>query len=149
MDASINILFSRNYDPNFPMLLRLHNNSHTQFNLIGYSYGSLIAAQLAIKYATKGSKIDYLVLIGSPISREFLTRLHNVANIQKIIVMDLDRQGDPIYAGISKLELAANLLNIYDQMQNATGHFYYAKEGSIGNKRRKLLADHLHQAGLR
>lgn len=131
------------------MLLRLHNNSYKQFNLIGYSYGSLITAQLAIKYATKGSKVDYLVLIGSPISRESLTRLYNTANIRNIIVIDLDHQGDPIYAGMSKLELAANLLNLYDQMQNSTGHFYYDKEGNLGNKRRKLLADHLYETGLR
>ncbi|WP_417582787.1 hypothetical protein [Nitrincola sp.] len=51
MDASIGVLFGRNYDPRFPMLLRVYPNSHKQFNLIGYSYGSLIAAQLAVKYA--------------------------------------------------------------------------------------------------
>jgi aryl carrier-like protein len=68
MDATIGVFFGRDYDPRFPMLLRSNPSSHKQFNLIGYSYGSLIAAQLAAKYAQRGSFVDYLVLIGSPIS---------------------------------------------------------------------------------
>ncbi|WP_347332112.1 hypothetical protein [Marinimicrobium locisalis] len=35
MDAAIGVLFGRNYDPRFPMLLRVHPNSKKQFNLIG------------------------------------------------------------------------------------------------------------------
>jgi len=33
-------------------------------------------------------------------------------------------------------------------MQDSTGHFYYAKKGTLGDQRRKLLADYLYQAGL-
>ena len=83
IDALVNVFFGRDYDPLFPMLLRIHPNSHKQFNLIGYSYGSLIAAQLAAKYARHGSLVDHLVLIGSPISESFLTMLRNMKEIKK------------------------------------------------------------------
>ena len=59
----------------------------------------LIAAQLAVKYANKGSIIDHLVLIGSPISKSFLNHVQNTRNIKKVIIINLDKQGDPIYAG--------------------------------------------------
>src|SRR5690606_14772314 len=39
-----------------------------QFNLAGYSYGSVLQAQIALKLAKSGQVIDNLILIGSPIS---------------------------------------------------------------------------------
>lgn len=88
LDAGIGSVLGRDYDPRFPMLLRHSLSNALQFNLIGYSYGSIVAAQLAAKYAIKGTVIDNLVLIGSPISLEFLQRLKNIAQIKKLIVID-------------------------------------------------------------
>ncbi|MCF6254871.1 MAG: alpha/beta fold hydrolase [Gammaproteobacteria bacterium] len=149
IDALVGVFFGRDYDPFFPMLLRIHPSSHKQFNLIGYSYGSLIAAQLAAKYARHGSLVDHLVLIGSPISKGFLTTLRNMKGIKNIIIINLDKHGDPIYAGMEMSELVSNSLKLFQQMQESKGHFYYAGEGAAGNKRRKELAKKLHALGLR
>jgi len=85
-DTSIGVMLGRDYDPRFPMLLRVNKNGGSQFNLIGYSYGSIVAAQVAMKYANGGTKVDHVVLIGSPISRPFLARLKSNKNISRIIV---------------------------------------------------------------
>lgn len=149
MDASIGVLFGRDYDPRFPMLLRAYQNSHKQFNLIGYSYGSLIAAQLAVKYARNGSRVDHLVLIGSPISDAFLSVVKGVNAIKKVVVIDLDEQGDPIYAGMTTPRLMLSAYALREQMKTSSGHFYYAGEGSVGGERRKALAEGLYKLGLR
>ncbi len=149
IDASIGVIFGREYDPRFPMLLRVHPNSHKQFNLIGYSYGSLIAAQLAVKYARKGSIVNHLVLIGSPISTHFLNIVRTMNTIKKVTIINLDKQGDPIYAGMETSELISNSIKLIDQMEKSEGHFYYAKKDSTGDQRRKDLAEYLYKIGLR
>jgi pimeloyl-ACP methyl ester carboxylesterase len=60
-----------------------------QFNLVGYSYGSLIAAQTAHVYASNGHIIDHLVLIASPIDNDFLHELKCNKNIRRVIIIDL------------------------------------------------------------
>lgn len=149
MDASVGVLFGRNYDPRFPMLLRVYPNSHEQFNLVGYSYGSLIAAQLAIKYARSGSFVDHLVLIGSPISDRFLSLLRGKRTIKNVVVIDLDEHGDPIYAGMTTPRLILSAYTLREQMKTSSGHFYYAEKGSAGDERRKALAEELYKLGLR
>jgi len=149
IDATVGVFFGREYDPRFPMLLRAYPNSHKQFNLIGYSYGSLIAAQLAVKYARHGSIVNYLVLIGSPISQYFLNLVKNMKTIKKVIVINLDKYGDPIYAGMDTSELITGSVTLINQMVEREGHFYYAKKGTKGNERRKALAENLYKSGLR
>lgn len=39
-----------------------------QLNFVGYSYGSVLQAQVALRLAESGQVIDNLVLVGSPIS---------------------------------------------------------------------------------
>jgi len=148
-DATIGVFLGRDYDPRFPMLLRVFTTSHKQFNLIGYSYGSLIAAQLAVKYARYGSVVNHLVLIGSPISEKFLEIVKGMRTIRKVIVINLDKQGDPIFAGMDTLDLITNSLELRQQMIENKGHFYYAKDDSTGDKRRKELAEELYKQGLR
>jgi hypothetical protein len=149
LDASVGSVLGREYDPRFPMLLRVSNSSFQQFNLVGYSYGSIMAAQLALKYALKGTIINNLVLIGSPISKSFLLKLKNSPSIKNLIVIDLDKQGDPIYAGMKVTELVLNLPILASQMPDSKGHFYYADPSIEGNKRRKELSETLYKAGLR
>ncbi len=149
LDVAGGVIVGRDYDPGFPMLFRLHNNAHKQFNLIGYSYGSIISAQLAVKYAKKGSRVDNLVLIGSPISEQFLKMLRNMKTIKKVIVINLDEHGDPIFAGMGVFDLMTATPKIGNQMFESTGHFYYAEKGKEGDKRRKELADKLYTLGLR
>jgi hypothetical protein len=149
MDAAIGSIIGREYDRQFPMLIRTSNVSSQQFNLIGYSYGSIVAAQLAAKYASKGTPIDNLVLIGSPLSKNFVLFLKNLMYLKKLVIINLDKQGDPIYAGMSVIELFSKLPLLASQMPESKGHFYYANPTEVGNKRRKNLAEELFKIGLR
>lgn len=149
MDAAIGSVLGRDYDPRFPMLLRISDNQSDQFNLIGYSYGSVVAAQLGAKYALQGTVIDHLVLIGSPISQSFLEKLRSISSIRKVVIIDLDEHGDPIYAGMSVIELFTQLPLLASQMPDSEGHFYYADPSKIGDERRRSLAEALYQIGVR
>lgn len=148
-DASIGVLGGRDFDPRFPMLLRIPKNGGSQFNLIGYSYGSIIAAQVAMKYANGGTQVDHLVLIGSPISANFLTLLRYHKKIGRVIVINLTDQGDPIIAGMSELGVYASTPVLLFQMLDSEGHFYLAKDNEEGDRRRKKLAEFLYGLGLR
>lgn len=99
-----------------------------QFNLIGYSYGSLLAAQTAWSYARNGCRVDHLVLIGSPIDGDFLRDLKGHRLIGKTTVINLTQYGDPIFAGMTQTELleAAPLLGKQFVEGKGDGHFYYA-----------------------
>lgn len=149
LDASIGSVLGREYDPRFPMLIRKTSSRSSQFNLIGYSYGSIVASQLAAKYASRGTRVDYLVLIGSPISSNFLSVLRNSINIKNTIIINLDEHGDPIFAGIDTIKLFSSLPTLINQMPKSSGHFYYADPSAQGEERRRALAENLYKIGLR
>jgi pimeloyl-ACP methyl ester carboxylesterase len=122
-----------------------------QFNLIGYSYGSLLAAQTANYYANQGHIVDHLVLIGSPIDASFLSKLRANKGIRKVIVIDLKEHGDPIYAGISQWELATAAPTLAAQMKanRGNGHFYYAHVTGELPARLDMLAKQVVREGVR
>lgn len=126
-----------------------------QFNLIGYSWGSLAAAQTALFYAEKRQVIDHLVLIASPISQEFLSELRGLNTIKRVLVIDLTKQNDSIYAGMSETELIASLPSLLTQMlesqftDSGRGHFFYGIAGQQGETRRRQLAERLKIEGLK
>lgn len=121
-----------------------------QFNLIGYSYGSMLAAQTAKSYANLGHTIDHLVLIGSPIDSDFLAILKKHKNIKKVSVINLTQYGDPIYAGMSFSELTVNSPKVGLQMINGEGegHFYYAHVVADSPRRWAELAKRIKNEGL-
>lgn len=121
------------------------------FNLIGYSYGSLIAAQTAAYHARHGFKVDNVVLIGSPIGPGLLGWLRAHPRIGQVLVIDLAEHGDPIRAGMPQGELtqAAPLLVRQMLAGRGEGHFHYAIEGPAGRERWAALAARLRAAGLR
>jgi pimeloyl-ACP methyl ester carboxylesterase len=124
--------------------------SGKQFNLIGYSYGSVVAAQIAIKYVRHfGGSVDHLVLLGSPISQEFLDELKAEPGIRKLVILDLTAKGDPIYAGMSTLDLFAAGPALMNQKSESSGHFWYAGEDGEGKRRRRALAESLYELGMR
>lgn len=149
LDALIGVRFAREFAPNFPLLLRANSRPGEQFNLVGYSYGSLLAAQVAAKYGLKGTTVHHLVLIGAPISRNFLNLLRHAPAIKKIIVVDLNEHGDPIYAGMPYHEVAASAPLLGYQMTQQEGHFYYSVDGETGKQRHRELARYLYELGLR
>lgn len=121
-----------------------------QFNMIGYSYGSLLAAQTANFYARQGHVVDHLVLIGSPIDADFLAKLKAARNIRKTVVVDLRAQGDPIYAGITQVELvkAVPLLQQQQNRNKGEGHFFYAHIVRDSMSRWGALAQRMVKEGL-
>jgi pimeloyl-ACP methyl ester carboxylesterase len=133
----------------------MEDNPSPQFNMIGYSYGSLLAAQTANFYAYNGHIVDHLVLIGSPIDMDFLDHLRGQKNIKQVVVRDLKEYGDPIFAGISQLRLFGCGWKVGRQMQKTkdtgegVGHFYYASGSAEGGSRRRDLASFIYRHGLR
>jgi pimeloyl-ACP methyl ester carboxylesterase len=121
-----------------------------QFNLIGYSYGTIIAAVKALSYANvyQGT-IDHVVLVGAPIEASLLNELRSNRRIKKVIVVDLTAQGDPIYAGMTDWEIVTNAPELFGQMMSNSGHFWYAPATADGAKRRRELAKYLFDQGLR
>jgi pimeloyl-ACP methyl ester carboxylesterase len=122
-----------------------------QFNMIGYSYGSLLAAQTANFYAGRGHVVDHLVLIASPIDLAFLHKLRSHRNIKNVTVIDLRAMGDKIYAGISQADLLQAIPVLGQQFSSgrAEGHFYYAQIITDSPRRWNVLAQSLYEAGLR
>lgn len=122
-----------------------------QFNLIGYSYGSLVAARLA---TSLGSKIDHLVLIASPITQQELGELFNNPWIGQVHLIDLGNLGDHIHDGMANADLAAlgsplNSIRFVLSLIRQDGHFWYTAAGSEGQERRRALARQLYELGLR
>jgi len=121
-----------------------------QFNFIGYSWGGVIASRSALYYANKNIRIHHLVLIGAPIEKNLLQALQNHKNIGKVIIINLSKQGDPIYAGMKDSEIISAIPKLTQQMaKEGEGHFYYASEKAIGDSRRIELANRLYKEGLR
>lgn len=156
IDAAIGYLALNEKMNGFPHSLGLPDSGSEQFNMIGYSFGSLLAAQFAAKYADAGFKVDNLVLVGSPISKKFLTELQGHKNIRNVIIKDLTSHGDPIRAGMSvsnpiQAYKLITTLGSQDEQKNGSGHFYYrcTNCGSTGQQRRKQLAQELYDEGLR
>ena len=74
-----------------------------QFNLSGYSTGSVIMAQAALMLANGGTSIDNLILIGTSIKEDsdLYKELKNNPNIKNIIRIDID--GDNVQEGLGAL----------------------------------------------
>jgi pimeloyl-ACP methyl ester carboxylesterase len=119
-------------------------------NLIGYSYGALIAAQIAHSYThITNNDIDHLVLLAAPIESKSLDVLRANIKIKSIIIINLTEYGDPVFAGMSDIEVVLSSPLLSRQMTKSIGHFYYASMDSIGMERRRKFASHLYNVGLR
>lgn len=151
IDAAFGVeLLRRGEVPDMAMGIEDYGTTGAQFNLIGYSYGSLVAAQVAIKYARQyGGVVDHLVLIGSPVSAAFLKELRSEWRIRRLIAIDLVVQGDPIHAGMTYGELLVAVPILAKQIISGSGHFWYSEGGEVGHERRRQLAEHLYSLGLR
>ena len=149
LDASIGVDIYRAGKFQIQTLLDNFQQTGSQFNLVGYSYGSVAASQVAINYAEAGTRVDNLVLVGSPIDEKFLNQLKSTPNIKNVVVIDLTGQGDPIHAGMTRNELLLSAPTLAKQMIESSGHFYYAPSSPEGQARRNALAAHLYSKGVR
>jgi pimeloyl-ACP methyl ester carboxylesterase len=117
-----------------------------QMNMIGYSFGSVMQAQVALRLAEKGQVIDNLVLIGSPISDKsnLYNQLKENKNIKNVIRYDIP--GDYL----------SNPQDIYDWIKGARQnssddgkHFDLARPGSDADKAIQVVIDWLRQQGVK
>jgi len=119
-----------------------------QLNLVGYSWGGIVAAQRANVAAKNGQTIDNLVLIGAPINADLLSAVENNENILNVKIIDLTAKGDPIFAGMSDGEIAASVPTLIKQQSESSGHFFFAPNTDEGASRRDKLAEELVNSGL-
>lgn len=120
-----------------------------QFNLVGYSWGSVIAAQQAISMADQGQTVDNLVLIGAPINQSLVDRLAETDGIGNVQYINLTDQGDPLYPGISDIDIFRATPTLAGQQRSNSGHFYYSGDNALGAARRDSLAIDLFGNGVR
>ncbi|AZE14361.1 hypothetical protein [Pseudomonas chlororaphis] len=121
-----------------------------QFNIVGYSWGAVIAARSAMYHARKDIIVDHLVLIGAPINQDLKDAVTGHPKIIKTIIIDLTDKGDPIYAGMTDAELVGVAPELAGQMSGTNqGHFYYSGDDADGQLRHRELAKRLYDEGLR
>ncbi|MDJ0686857.1 MAG: alpha/beta hydrolase [Alphaproteobacteria bacterium] len=142
---AFSVLWERDLDKDATDMTRFGDQGE-QFNLVGYSYGGTQAANTAADYADRGGTVDNLVLVGTPISREFLEKWENHPNIGKVIIEDLP--GNPIYAGMGFWETARAGATLQSQNDGdngllGEGHYFYSGDDAISEERRKEFVGRL------
>lgn len=123
------------------------SDASTQYNLVGYSYGTALAAQQALTDAGNGTVVNNLVLIGAPINQDLLDAVNGNSNIRNVIVVDIP--GDPVRAGMTDGAILRAAPTLAGQMARGTGHFTYAGGDSAAAARRRTLARDLYRQGVR
>ncbi len=116
-----------------------------QFNLAGYSYGSVLQAQVALKLADKGTYIDNLILIGSPISDEsdLFKELSNNDNIGNILRVDIE--GDLLSNPNDVLEY---LQGAFQNSSDDGPHFDLARPGKEVDQNIQKIINWLKENGV-
>jgi RHS repeat-associated protein len=118
-----------------------------QFNLTGYSTGSVTMAQAALDLANGGQVIDNLILIGTPIlnSSSLYKDLSSNKNIKNIIRIDIpgDRVKDANKSFWNAILAAAQLII----QGNDSPHYKYAFNKDA-KKNQKQLAEDLKKQGV-
>lgn len=96
-----------------------------QLNLAGYSYGSVLQAHVALNLAESGTRVDNLILIGSPISSDsdLFSSLSTHGNIGNVIRFDIS--GD-LLSNPNNLEY---LKGAFQNLGDDGAHFDLARPG--------------------
>lgn len=117
-----------------------------QFNLAGYSYGSVLQAQAALKLADSGQTIDNLVLIGSPISdkSDLMKQLKNNKNIKN--VMRYDIKGDLLS---NPKDILKYIQGGYENSNDSGHHFDAARPGKQSDNLIQTIIQWLQQQGVK
>lgn len=120
-----------------------------QFNMAGYSYGSVLQAQAALKLADSGQVIDNVVLIGSPISdkSDLMKQLKGNKNIKNVIRYDI--AGDKLSNPKDILEFIQGGYESSGAGQgNDAHHFDAARPGQQSNQLIQTIIQWLQQQGV-
>lgn len=117
-----------------------------QFNLAGYSYGSVLQAQAALQLADGGQTIDNLVLIGSPISdkSDLMRQLKSNKNIKNVIRYDI--QGDLLS---NPQDVKDFIFGAVQNRKDSGPHFDAARPGSEADKLINTIVEWLKQQGVK
>ena len=121
-----------------------------QLNLSGYSYGSVLQANVALRLADMGIKVDNLILIGSPISdkSELYNALTNNKNIGKVVRQDI--KGDLLSNPKSESDFIKGGKQNSDPKNTGEGpHYDNARPGAATDKKIGELADKLKTEGIK
>lgn len=127
--------------------LKKHSNdSNFQINLAGYSYGSVLLANVALVLSDEGITIDNLILIGSPISdkSELYNALNSNENICKVVRHDI--KNDSLSNPQSTEEYFEGGL---DNSSDDGHHFDLARPGEEADKKILNLALQLKKMGVK
>jgi RHS repeat-associated protein len=119
-----------------------------QMNMIGYSFGSVMSAQVALRLADRGQVIDNLVLIGSPISDKsnLYKQLTENKNIKNVIRYDI--KGDAL----------SNPQDVYDYLKGIgqgiikkdnAHHLDLARPGKEADDLIRVVIQWLQQQGVK
>ena len=116
-----------------------------QFNLAGYSYGSVLQAQVALKLANDGQYIDNLILIGSPISDDsaLYEQLSTNDNIRNILRVDIE--GDLLSNPNDILEF---MEGAYQNSSDDGAHFDLARPGEMADNLIQTVIQCLKENGV-
>lgn len=117
-------------------------------HLIGYSYGGLQAARLAIGLTKSGQKSISVTLIATPISSNNLAILQSTPGIGPLRIVDLEQYYDPIRTGrgLTNVLSAAPALawQFFSGSASAQwGHFHLTDASSLGSENRRLFVKFL------
>jgi len=121
-------------------------DSESQLNLAGYSYGSVLLANVALVLSDEGIKVDNLILIGSPVSdkSELYNALTNNENICTVIRHDI--KNDNLSNPQSNEEYFEGGL---DNSSDDGHHFDLARPGEEADKKILDLASKLKEKGIK
>ncbi len=89
--------FFESYGENVPLIKSWYSRAEDeQFNLVGYSQGSVEAIQTALSIAKDGKIVDNLILIGSPLAKDnwLVEQALNNPNIRSFAMIEI--QGDAL-----------------------------------------------------
>jgi RHS repeat-associated protein len=123
-----------------------------QFNMAGYSYGSVLQAQAALRLADSGQVIDNVILIGSPISdkSDLMKQMKNNPNIKNVIRYDFS--GDLLS---NPKDIIDFLRGTYDSSPlpfgrgNDANHLDGARPGKQADQLIKSIIQWLQQQGVK
>lgn len=123
-----------------------------QFNLAGYSYGSVLQAQVALRLANDGQYIDNLILIGSPIAddSDLMAQLQGNENIGNVLRVDIE--GDLLSNPSDILEFIQGGIQNGPESAGGEGdngpHFDLARPGNQANQLIQTVIQWLREQGV-
>ena len=114
-------------------------------DLMGYSYGSVAQAHIALALADRGIKVDNLVLVGSPISDNSNLMNALLSNENIVNVLRYDIPGDEFSNPSSSIDMMQGMVQ---SSSDSSPHFDLARPGKKADDHINALARSLRHLGV-